>query len=279
MVGVEWEYNRADTVAPINSWASKWNSKIIHDGSCGMEVVTAPMAGDFIEKALTELGSSFKKAGATANAQCGIHVHVDAHDVAWSDMYRLLATYAHIEPLLYLLAGQERMTNQYCKSCGPEYREALNHETDRKNAVLSIALGYGLANSGKQNMRNGCDKKGGGRYRGLNIMPWLAGRKFRAPDTTVEFRIHGNSLDSKQVVGWTKVCARLVDWVTKSSDSDFSKLPKSALRALCEVIAPDCKEWILNRINTWRSTTSIPKRKKSRKTPRLIKFKCGSCAV
>lgn len=223
------------------------------------------MSGDYIEKCLTDLGKAFADGGAEVNSQCGIHVHVDAADVSWNDMYRFLWAYSQIEPLLFLLAGQSRIDNQqYCAPIGQAYKQALghslalnkpNHATDGparldiKDAVLRVALGQ---SSGRTSCRkHRPHKKDAGRYRSLNVMPWLAGKWKKAPDSTIEFRLHMHSLDPKRVIAWTQLCARLVDWAVKATDAEAEALPKSALRALCQ-IAPESKPWILERVRAWR---------------------------
>ena len=264
LVGVEWEYNQAER-GSVESWSHKWRGGIHSDGSCGWEAVTAPMSGDYIEKCLTDLGKAFADGGAEVNSQCGIHVHVDAADVSWNDMYRFLWAYSQIEPLLFLLAGQSRIDNQtYCAPIGQAYKQALghslalnkpNHATDGrarldiKDAVLRVALGQ---SSGRTSCRrHRPHKKDAGRYRSLNVMPWLAGKWKKAPDSTIEFRLHMHSLDPKRVIAWTQLCARLVDWAVKATDAEAEALPKSALRALCQ-IAPESKPWILERVRAWR---------------------------
>ncbi len=283
--GVEWEYNNQ---ADLGKWRKKWRGGIHSDGSCGWEAVTAPMAGDHIEACLTDLAAEFDDKDVRADARCGIHVHVDARDMSWADMYRLLWVYGKIEPILYLLAGQKRSLGgnggrSYCAPVGQKYLASLS-EIDRKGGVLAVAFEKASPSIAKSYVRSHrMHKKDQGRYRGLNIIPWLAGRTTdpntgkhrRAPDSTVEFRMHRNSLDAKRVIGWTQLCVRIVDWCANATDKQAQALPKSALRALCEVIAPDCAPWILSRVREWRNATKMkpspynPSVRK-RTTPRYI---------
>lgn len=267
LVGVEWEYNyNVDLV----DWANKWRAGIHTDGSCGWEAVTAPMAGDYIRECLIELAKELKDKNAGTNESCGIHVHVDAKDLRWADMLRLLRVYARVEPILYLLAGQNRVRNTYCKPCGDDYLYAANSDNPR-NGVIAVAAQLSASNTPeakryiRETMR-GAVKKHGGRYRGLNIWPWLAGRKNKAPDTTVEFRIHKNSDDGERVTMWAQLCALLVDYAAKASDADVAALPGSGLRTLVQ-IAPGHKDWILERIGEWRSVSKL-----GGTAPRYIKF-------
>lgn len=275
LIGVEWEYNHSG-FSSLAKWCRKWRGGIHHDGSCGYEAVTPPLSGDYISQCLTDLGSAFDDGNAEADDRCGIHVHVDASDLSWSDMYRLLWVYSHVEPVLFLLGGQGRVENHYCQPCGNDYRKALS-ALDRKGKVLEVAYSADSARmgngwSGRNYQRRTPGKKDGGRYRALNLCPWLAGRKAKAMDTTVEFRLHQNSLEPKRIIGWAQLCARMVDWAAKSTDRDAQQLPKSALRTLTEVIAPDLKPWILHRVQLWRGAFPQGKR---RYHPRRIHLREG----
>lgn len=183
-------------------------------------------------------------------------------------MYRFLAVWSRIEGLMYVLGGQHRATNTYCEPCGDNYKKALA-SNDPKNAILSLAYGcrettevaikgeYVQVPAGKQYNRNHPTKKPGGRYKSVNIAPWVFGRrlaKHRKPDTTIEFRLHRNGDGAERVIGWTHLCVAIVDWCAKASEAEVAKLPKNALRALCR-IAPGSQAWILQRVREWRTVT------------------------
>jgi hypothetical protein len=272
LVGVEWEYVSGN-YQKLATWANQWRGGIHEDGSCGWEAITAPLAGDHIAPCLTALGDIL--GFAQIDERCGIHVHVDVSDLQWADMYRLLRVYALVEPLLFLLGGQERFTSYYCKPCGKKYQEALDDE-DRKNKVLEAAYGADSERltvpifntttrqletpSGRVYRRRNPSRRDGGRYQSLNIIPWLWARRHKAPNQTVEFRLHEGTQDTFRVIGWVQLCARLVDYVVRATDKEVAALPKSALRALCDDIAPDCREWILGEVKIWRRTTSYQDR-------------------
>ena len=271
LAGVEWEFNQVHNNSGINAWKSKWGGQIAHDGSCGQEAVAPPVAGDYLVNCLQDLGKAFKEGEADIDDRCGIHVHVDASDISWIDMFRVLKVYAHVEPILYLLGGQHRINNRYCAPCGESFANALS-KPDRKGAVLEAAYTERGGHTGHQYARNRPGKKDNNRYKGLNLCPWLAGRKIRAKDTTVEFRLHRNVpyKDPDRVIKWTMLCVKIVDWAVNATDVDIAKLPKSSLRALCDIIAPECKSWVLERVKNWRLATSF-----SKGVPRRILLKNG----
>ena len=325
LAGIEWEFNRINHPRYLTRWTKKWLSMLHEDMSCGQEAVSAPCAGDYLIKCVSELGDMLKRARASIDNRCSIHVHVDARDAKWTDTYRFLKLYTLLEPILYVIAGQDRLLNRYCMPCGKDYAQALER-IDKKNAVLAVAFtpisrdgkkgqidltpGSGRV-SQKEKPGKRADNHFNCRRKGLNILPWLAGRgplpkvsksitakngdtifslakqagvsvssfaKFNgikpntkivignkyvfykrsiAPDTTYEFRIHPNTDNAERVINWTKILVRLVDWSIKHSDKDMETLPKSPLRILCDIIAPECKQWILSEIKKWRRGTSI----------------------
>jgi hypothetical protein len=258
LAGVEWEYNYVDSTKALETWKQRWGGTIHYDGSCGEEAVTSPMAGDYIAKVLTELGAAFKTGRVKIDDKCSVHVHVDAHDYSWHDMFKLLKVYSKVEPLLYLLAGQQRLVNTYCVPIGKDFSKIITTNCpDPKGAIMALALKTATSKDARALQREKPGKRTEGRRRGLNISPWLAARKNKSPDATVEFRMHRDTHDAARVIGWTKLCVRLVDWCVKSSDKDIENLPNSPLRSLCQMIAPDCSRWILSRIKEWRESTKF----------------------
>lgn len=252
LCGVEWEINSVETGQPVNAWAARWSGGIHDDGSCGHECVTPPIAGKHISACIGDLGRAYTDAGAKADARCGLHVHVDASDYRWPDMFRLLRVFAHIEPLLFALAGQNRIAgNSYCPPTGAEFLDVLSAR-DPKGALLEL-MGGGRAR--RRSMR----KKDGGRYRSLNVLPWVVARTSRkvASDCTVEFRLHRDTLDANRVAGWATLCIAIVDYCAKASDAEVSEICKlSALRALAK-LAPDSRGWVMRRLAQWRAATSM----------------------
>lgn len=266
LVGVEVEYNQgADRVC--RNWLDTWEGGNYHtDGSCGYEAVTPPMAGEHVEECLTELMHELREKGAGCDDRCGIHVHVDARDMRWVDMLRFLTVYSRVEPALFILGGQQRLTeNRYCKPAGELFRKALQ-APDVKGAILSAAVlsegdGYiPAARAGRDRARAGVDKKDNGRYKSVNIIPWIAGRAYNRPDTTVEFRLHRGSHEGQRIVHWAWLCADIIDWCINASNEDVRRLPRSAMATLM-VMSPRNKAWLLKRLLGWRKSTTATRPK------------------
>jgi hypothetical protein len=254
LAGVEWEYNSMTEAGrdTVLSWKSKWDGRIHKDGSCGFEAVTPPISGDFIGGCLRDLDKSLQ--GAEIDDRCGLHVHVDARDYSWHDMYKLLKVFAKYEAFMYLLSGQQRMINEYSEPCGKAYMTALESD-DPKGGILSTAISASKdSKQGRKDVRFSC-KKDGVRYRSLNIMPWITGHRHKRTDSTVEFRMHRNTNDVERVIAWTQLCVSLVDWCHNASDKEINELPDSALVAFATIIAPHLRKWLLNRVRDWRQAT------------------------
>lgn len=271
MVGVEVEFN-GDPPAETSAWARKWGGQIHSDGSCsGHEACTPPAAGVSFSKCVRELCDTLR--AVTADKRCGLHVHVDARDLGWADIIRLCKVWTRVESAMYVLGGQLRDTSTYAKPMAPSLSLALA-STDVKGSIIGVILGKGAvprtfsrsgrtytARSDAEAVRLGMrfeppTKKHGGRYRSMNLIPWLAGRKDAAQDLTVEFRLHCNTKQRNRIVQWASLLSHMVQWVATHTDAEADALPKSGMRALC-VMVPEHTEWVIGRIKEWRRATQV----------------------
>lgn len=279
LVGVEWEFNEAKNGEfKIEDWADKWHSNITEDGSCGREAITAPLAGDYISKCLIELGEAFQLSKVKVDKSCSVHVHVDARDFDWNKITNLTKLYSRFEPLLYLLGGQSRSHNEYCIPNGVDYKKVLDKNLKpmkEREELLSIIYNF---NDTKQAVKHHKskykDKKGEGRYRGMNLVPWAVGKSKGSKDTTVEFRIHKDTLNTNRVINWAQLLADFVEYSSKTSKEKIDKLPSSDLRAMIKII-PKSKSFILQRIKDWRLATSLDPKNKKRRIKRKISILPG----
>ena len=287
LAGAEIEYVSIVNFDPIKACVKRWRGGVVSDVSCGHEVITAPAAGDKLVNQLLETFTALNDGGAKVNVRCSVHVHVDARDLKWVDIRRLALVYSTVEPFLYLLAGQHR-SSLCLKQNGHNY-SAPNGKA-LSGAALDIEWKKRLLKTILQCAdipRNKPHKKSESRYVGMNLVPWVAGRvssrrftngtalvgkhyrpKYKTerttiPDTTIEFRLHRDSLDAERVIGWTKLLVRLVDWCAKATDKEVTDLlnrKESSARALCR-IAPDCASWIIKRLRAWRKAVRFGRRR------------------
>lgn len=198
MAGAEVEYNSCSDFDYIRDWARSWGASVHEDGSCGWEAVTSPAAGDHMVRQARELVRAMKDAECNVGSNCGLHVHVDASDLQWADIERLCAIWARVEPVMFLMGGQQRVTSEWCAPMGKLFADAL-----RPRGVVTEGRGVVKATRGRllraifgqykgrlddsfeapqarKKMQDGVDKKDGARYAALNLMPWLAGRVQKA---------------------------------------------------------------------------------------------------
>lgn len=283
LVGVEWEYNNCgsgyntygyatnlQTRKPLSRWLKKWKAKIKNDGSCGYEVVSAPLSGDYIAESLRALGKAFIDSQAVVDKRCSIHVHVSCKDFTWQDMYRLLWVYSQVETILFWLGGKERTKSHWCRPCGQAYRKAVSYPEEKiQDKVLTVAYstnkkcdkieGYfeGPSDfapnmSGTEFYRRYCERRAQGRYKALNLCPWLSARKGNKKGMTVEFRLHkfAKPEEAEDVIQWVQLLVQLVDWAKNATDDEAKQLPQNALLAL-HMIAPKSRRWIRQRGNKW----------------------------
>jgi hypothetical protein len=290
LIGFEFEFNNADDYREMTGWCADWRAGWHSDGSCGEEIVSAPLAGDHVHAALRGLRRAMNNAGATTSDDCSLHVHVDASDYGWFDVYRLIRLYSFLEPALYMLGGQHRTGNDYCNPCGSRYLDAL-HANDPKAAVMKIAFGRDVEYQDDWKSQTGArafkgfakpGKKHGNRYLGLNLLPWLTGRwggkrsggrktisgvrrigesSVRKPDCTIEFRIHeyvrldgGRSPTTDDAGEWCQLLATILDWCLAAGEADIAALPRSPIKALRTIIAPRQAKWLGKRLANWRRT-------------------------
>lgn len=259
MAGIEIEYNDCRKFKPLSKWAAKWGAGNHTDGSCGWEAVTAPAAGEKLQEQVREFGVAMKEAGGKADSRCGVHVHVDARDLGMHAIRRLAKLYGHVEPILYILGGQHRLQNRYCAHNGTRLRLAAESKSWSHEILREV---YKKPN--KQSLiahisHKQARKRDNQRYTGMNLCPWVAGKTHKRPDTTIEFRLHENCIDSDRLINWTKTLLALVDFAKRSEWNDVKDSPKSALRLLCQ-ISPETAKWIVAGVRLWRKTYRRPQR-------------------
>jgi hypothetical protein len=263
MAGMEIEFNDAPKFRAIRAHTAKWGASVMTDGSCGFECVTSPAAGDFLKAQVLELGEAMRLAGATADPRCGVHCHVDARDLNLHAIRRLTAVYGLVEPVMYIMGGQERTIQHYCMPNGVKLLTAAMSEkwhTMVIRAIYQDKSDLKRMSKNKENFR----KKEGGRYVGMNLCPWVAGRVHKTKDTTVEFRLHKNCLDPARLYEWARLLVQLVDFSKKATWDEVMALPSDSARALC-IVAPASREFVVKRIRDWRHS--------HKRAVRLVQFK------
>jgi len=259
LVGAEVEFNSCDSESSLMTSALDEGHGIHEDGSCGWELVTRPMTPAGLAQTMAELRRAFDSC--EVDSRCGVHIHVSAKDLRWADVRTLVALYSRCEPLLYILCGQKRANEKryarpirlYEKMLGADWKSDLVCD------IFEESPRYAIRKLRSVHKKDSC------RYRGLNLAPWLAGRKKGRADTTIEFRSHKGTKDLARVASWARLCWDMVEWSSTHEARDVP-LFGGQLEALCHV-SPASREWILGRIKAWRAAT-----RHSGETPRLITY-------
>lgn len=160
----------------LRSLCDQWDIGVVYDGSVpeGLEIQLPPATLEQLEQILTDLLPALKEVNAIMDGACGLHVHVDQEESSPEELAKLLSIYLAVQDHLYARFGSGRRNNEYC---WPLIAEEVK-PTERD---------WGTS-----------------RYRGLNFQAM-------SRHTTVEYRIHGGTLDQEEILTWASVVSGLSD--------------------------------------------------------------------
>jgi hypothetical protein len=185
----------------IRKVVKKWGGECKEDGSIDpdssdssadttMEITTAPASGDRFRKQIKEICRVLKKAKATANDSCGLHVHIDARDFEPNDIVKAEIVWGKVQRQMYKKVASYRRMSEFCT---PRYH------TDDLVRNLKANLSQGSLNY----FSNLTDE---GRYYSLN---------FDALDKfgTLENRQKEGTVDANEIIKWAELNARIIDYI------------------------------------------------------------------
>jgi hypothetical protein len=272
LVGLEVEFNTATSLDPIYKWAGKWGAQLQLDGSCGWEMCTSPASGKHLSEQVREMGELITKLGIVANENCGVHVHVDARDLDLTHLRNLAYLYGKLEPIMYAVGGQQRAMGRWCRPNGAAMLEAAVSEKDWHKKLFTAIYCNKNASEGtyyrpqlgsidaekwtEHSLIASTGKKGGNRYVGMNMSPWMAGKVRKTKDTTVEFRIHKNCLDVVHLLNWARFCAKLMDFAVSHTWEETIALPADATDILPHIVTEAGVRWIKGKILNWKKSST-----------------------
>ena len=181
--------------APTGRDSRDW--RIVPDGSVrgagtAAELVSPILQGEDGLAEVKKIADALVTIGATVNQSCGFHVHVGNLRGADIGFFRnLVKLYSKFEPVIDSLMPPSRRAgaNVYCKSLTGVNLAAIDRA---RNLDSLIQAATGLARSNY-----------GARFFKLNLAAFLK-------HSTVEFRQHAGTIDSKKAVAWIKTCLRMV---------------------------------------------------------------------
>lgn len=219
----------------IGDVVAKWKGSIVYDGTLphrGFEINTSPAAGDLYIRQITDICEKLDVAEAETSSQCGLHVHLDARDYNYCDLYRLVKVYAAIEPALFGMVSSSRHNSAYAMKCADKLEKAfkgdkLSHIQLKERLCNAV---YGQADSSLRNDKRGAGP-GTGRYYALNLHSWFH-------RGTIECRLFDGTLDKNEIINWGVLWANILDFTLHSSDDELSVVmdKKKSLDSLLYIV-------------------------------------------
>jgi hypothetical protein len=242
-ISVEIEVASMTHYAATVQAVKKTKGAIVRDGSLpveGFEINTAPASGDLFLSNLETICEALDKGKGTVTKACGLHVHVDARDLTWYDVKKLVLLYAKIENALFSIIEPSRRQSRYCRPCGDVLvanveSNKIPKETE-KNLIKNV---YGSADININDVRQ--RKYDESRYNALNLHSWLH-------RGTIENRMCHGTLNFKNIANWSLIQAYMIDYAFDHSENDIKSLSGDSLSTLLAIIEDEnIRKWIIKR--------------------------------
>ncbi len=214
-----------------------WQAAVVRDGSLpagGFEINTAPAGGDLYVKQVNELCKVIIDEQGIVNDRCGLHIHVDARDLTYYDLRRLIRIYAVIEDTLFAMVNPKRRGSRYCLPCGHKYIAAIEEGRlpyDKVKADVITSVYHA-----RTTQDNRHSKYNNARYNALNLHSWF----YRG---TIECRMFDGTIDPDLISKWGILWAMILDYVMATNDESIARLinTNSGFAVLATIAAKDEK--------------------------------------
>lgn len=250
--------------APIINVLAKWDAKSVTDGSLkrpGFEIVTAPAKGKPFHAQVQEVTAALESERAFVTEQCGFHVHIDARDLFFYELRRLVTIYRVFERAVLHLIPEERRRSDYVQQHIQTARRfydqvmALPLADPKKSRQELVKLLYGTRYSKKEIRRELSaeefyrqygyyadsaagrtlveavpappyhfrTKKGDPqqKYHGSRYYPMNLHSWYMRG--TVEFRVHQGTVNYDDIVNWAMLWSNVVNAAAWWSQQDLTK--------------------------------------------------------
>lgn len=163
---------------------------VVSDGSLnegGVEFVTSrPIIGSEIESALYSLEDVNKSEWNEVDSSCGVHIHMNALDMGFTEIKSLLMIMTRIQYLLYESIPESRRETSYAR----EITMPINTISKIKSLSQLVDYYYSMADTDISD-----SKYNDARYIGTNIHA-------RFYLGSIEFRYHEGTIKSKPIRDW-----------------------------------------------------------------------------
>lgn len=220
-IAAEIEVDGINNGAAVSTVVRGWSGSIVTDGSlssAGFEINTSPASGDLYVKQVREICAALNDHGAVVNDSCGLHVHIDARDLGYYGIRRLVKLYAAAETTIGQMVPRARRNNEMCAPCGRRYMGAIDQHTAPKELRGAMAgVLYGTTDTRSHRTH----KYHGSRYAALNLHSWF----YRG---TVECRLFVGTTNADKITNWGIMWALLVDYAASHSDKEVAAMLNSA---------------------------------------------------
>jgi len=176
------------------------------------ELVTPILQYEDIED-LQNLIRELVKAGAIANASCGIHVHVDGANHNADSLINLVNLFTGRQDLFYEALQNEDRANRWCQKASKEMLKAMRKGEHTKDALERIY--YSELNNGYRggiNHAHYCPA----RYRGLNLHALYT-------KGTVEFRLFNGTTHAGKIKAYIQFCLAMSAWAINADKVPYFK--------------------------------------------------------
>jgi hypothetical protein len=263
-IGVEIEVDGMAGTVPVarvreaQGIFATWRAGCVEDGSLGehgFEMVSAPANGQFFTDQVKDLLRAAKLCKGKVEDSSGLHVHVDARDLKWWDMRKVVMLYAKVEMAMFSIIAPSRVRSKFCIPCGGLLTEAVRNGTlgqaaskgakkrvPKEGLLMAVFDTPGDATvpalkAGKYGSDNGDGHFNNQRYHALNLYSWFH-------RGSIEFRHHHGTLNFDKILNWSMLCANLVETANREGEAVINAWP-SGLDGLVQLAPTEsCAAWV-----------------------------------
>lgn len=185
-----------------DSWKAIHDGSLISNNGRSCEVVSPILSGTEGLEELKKVAKLLAAAGATVNKTCGMHVHMDAHDLTGDQIRNIVVRYARHEAVIdsFMPKSRRANNNSYCSSV---------------DALLNNTIGSSYDVASRNNNRK--------RFYSQNVNEFLypfinySDRRYKINLTaysrykTIEFRQHSGSVNASKMEHWVKFLVQFVE--------------------------------------------------------------------
>lgn len=177
------------------------------DYSC--EIVSPVLQYEDIED-IQNIVRELVKAGAMANASCGIHVHVDGANHTPESLTRLLNFATGRQDLFYEALQIGARADRWCHKISPELLKAMK-ASGKESKEAAERIWYSSANDGYHGTIDH-QHYNSTRYHGINLHAYFT-------KGTVEFRLFNGTTHAGKIKAYIQFCLAMSGWAIETNDN------------------------------------------------------------